>query len=268
MTSFVAGPVAMTLHVEGLGTRQNAGLADWIHRLGDASTWAAPVTVHARLDEREVVQRYRERFDTYIDFPNLRWDASERALAFDLPASFAYGSCWGLCMAHRHALMAGLVAASQGTNWRCFHGGLSVLADGRGVMVVGASGAGKSTLLRRLASDVRGDEVVAVRQVDDGLEARGTAVPGDLRCADMTPQPLAAVVVPARSDRRDVGLRRLPAAEALGVLLSAAIRITPEALREDFDWLDGVLAQVPVFELAWHLEGDLPLLSLLDALSS
>ena len=114
----------------------------------------------------------------------------------------------------------------------------------------------------------RGDEVVAVRQLGDGLEACGTAVPGDLRCTDMTPQPLAAVVLPVHSDRPEVALRRLPASEALGVLLSAAIRITPEALREDFDWLGAVLAQVPVFELAWHLDGDLPLLSLLDALSS
>ena len=78
MTSFAAGPVALALHVEGLGERQDAGLADWVKGLGDASAWADPVTVHARLDEREAVQRYRERFDTYIDFPNLRWDAGER----------------------------------------------------------------------------------------------------------------------------------------------------------------------------------------------
>ncbi len=262
MIELWGGPAGLTINSLGFDADQLAGLRSWAGDSLRGDAWSEPVEVSVSLAHNLDAARYRERFADYIDFPNLEWLPSERRLSLDLPTSLAKASCWTMCLAHRHALLAGLVAASQGSDWRCFHAALAILSDGRSVLVIGHSGAGKSTLVRRLSADLRGDEVVAVRSLANGFEARGTAVPGELRCHDFSPHPLAAIVLPGHGQSPKVCLEPLAASQAMRELLSATIRFKADALLDDFDWLDKLVRQVPVVRLSWHLLGELPALPL------
>ena len=262
MIQLCAGPAELLLAFDGLQAHHEASLNDWCSNLPNTALWADPVEMTVSLTSQETSPRYRARFDAYIDFPDLRWHAASRQLAFTLPASLLRGSCWTMCLAQRHALLAGLVAASQGSDWRCFHAALAILPNGGSVLVIGHSGAGKSTLVRRLSPDVRGDEIVAIRSCAHGFEARGTAVPGELRCHDFSAHPLAAVVLPGHAKSPEVYLEPLSPSQAMSELLSATIRFQADALLDDFDWLDKLVRQVPVARLNWHLSGELPALPL------
>ena len=253
-----SGPLSLGVFPFGAGAEPDAGLEAWVRGLGGAEPWSAPVTMAIRLTDSDDAQAYRQRFEAHIDFPGWAWDGERRHLEIELPVGLTQHSCWTLNLAHRHGLLAGLCAGALGSDWRNLHGGMAMLPDGRALLVVGHSGAGKSTLLRRLSADLRGDEIVALRLGPHGPELRGTSVPGELRCDDFRPAPLAGVVVPGRSEDGEVRLQMLPSSEQVELLLSAVVRVGPQYLADDLLWLDRLIGRVPMLRVDWNLKGERP----------
>ncbi|MDE0882847.1 MAG: hypothetical protein OSB21_09645 [Myxococcota bacterium] len=226
------------------------------------------MTVEISMTDNIETAAYRKHIAGHTDYPAVSWDSKSRHLEFQLPTHMGLASCWSLRLAQRHALLAGLVAASQDSDWRCFHAAMSVLSDRRSLVVIGPSGAGKSTLVRRLGADARGDEIVAIRHTNGAVSARGTAVPGELRCEDFSEQPLAAFILPDHGPSQKVCVTRLSPAQSLEHLLAASIRFSSEAILSDWDWLEGLIHNIPVLRVSWNLIGELPLPAILAELNT
>lgn len=258
MIRLCGGPALLELSSQGCDLGQLEGLTTWSSTSRCIDPWSQSVCIDLRLSDDVDTEHYRSRFIDYIEFPNLEWRRASRYLRLSLPRRLNQYGCWTMTLAHRHALLAGLVAASQGSNWRCLHGALVVLEDQSAVVIVGHSGAGKSTLARRLGGDVRGDEIVALRSSNEGVWVRGTAIPGELACRDFTAHQLRAVIVPEHGDEPECVITPVTPAESVKNILDAVVRFEPNRLIDDFIWLDEWLPTIPVCRFRWRLQGQLP----------
>ena len=258
MIRLCGGPALLELSSQGFDVGQLEGLTTWSLTSRCIDPWSQSVFVDLQLSDDPETEHYRSRFIDYIEFPNLEWRRASRHLSLSLPRSLNQYGSWTMSLAHRHALLAGLVAASQDSNWRCLHGALVVLEDQSAVVIVGHSGAGKSTLARRLGGDVRGDEIVAIRSFEDGVWVRGTAVPGELACRDFTAHQLRAIIMPEHGEDLECMITPILPADSVKSLLDAVVRFEPNRLIDDFNWLDEWLPKTPVCRFRWSLRGQLP----------
>ena len=130
-----------------------------------------------------------------------------------------------------------------------------LVSHGCALIFPGVSGAGKSTLARQFlardGSSLLSDDRIIVRLLDGVYQAFGTPWPGDAGVAVNASAPLAAILFPARGD--ETRIRELSPQSALDRLLPATsvLWFEPELLSSQFETCEGLLLDVPAFELCW-----------------
>jgi hypothetical protein len=189
------------------------------------------------------------------DAPNARWDV-------DVPHPIRRRRRWYVAYGVHLGFLAGCAAGLNGSSRRILHGGAVQVDNELTVASLGASGQGKSTLCRVLGHLQLGDEVVCIDHQKRTVS--GTPVPGEFAACDLKERPLGLLVLPERSVA-GVAIRRVPKAEVVRHLLSAAIRCPGVDASTDLAWASAVAEAVPAIGLAWDQAGvDEPRHALLD----
>jgi hypothetical protein len=161
----------------------------------------------------------------------------------------------GAPMAFHVGVMAALAKCSEGSNWRIFHAAATSLDALRGLLIVGPSGQGKTTTVRSIGQPILGDEVIAISL--DSMTVGRTAVPGAYRCPLTPPLPLAALVLPQRTERAP-SAEAVPAAAAVKAVIKAMIRLPGADLQADLDFAARLVAARPTLQLCWDAARDSP----------
>ena len=205
--------------------------------------WGPDWINYTRL-EMEHYQAYRQNIAVDIAWPNaaVLWTARRTTSPEETAALQA--QAW-LTTLHMLALRQGGLMLH----------GASLLLGERAVVIIGPSGAGKSTLAQRFAQQAIHDDVTVIAHADDQWQVwyQDADRPPPQPKPDQTP--LAAIFY-LGSERNKSHVRRLPAGRAMDLLAEQTYFAGGKATPLLASAMAGLMASVPIYELAHCLTED------------